>query len=220
MEILLLTKSTPECKEVQDFLKTKNDVNLTIIEKDNTEIDGDIQVMNLWTGDYIISFLSPIIVPKRVLERARKCAINFHPAPPEYPGTGCYNFAIYEKAKEYGCTCHHMSEKVDSGGIIKVSRFPLYETDTVIALKDRTMGYILPLFYEIYKTIENGEELPNTKEKWTGTKHTRKELDLLGEIKPNCSEEELKHKIKATSFPGFKKTPYIKLHGHTFQHKK
>ena len=31
-----------------------------------------------------------------------KNAINFHPAPPKYPGSGCYNFAIYNKDKKIG----------------------------------------------------------------------------------------------------------------------
>ncbi len=55
-----------------------------------------------WEGDYIISFLSRWVVPEEILKHARKAAINFHPASPEYPGIGCNNFALYENAKEYG----------------------------------------------------------------------------------------------------------------------
>ena len=49
-----------------------------------------------WKGDYIVSFLSPWVISNSLLNRAKKASINFHPAPPEYPGIGCTNFAIYE----------------------------------------------------------------------------------------------------------------------------
>lgn len=32
-----------------------------------------------WKGDYIFSYLSPWIIPKGLLERAEKGAINWHP---------------------------------------------------------------------------------------------------------------------------------------------
>lgn len=35
--------------------------------------------------DYLFNFLSPAIVPEIVLQAIRIQAINFHPAPPEYP---------------------------------------------------------------------------------------------------------------------------------------
>ena len=51
--------------------------------------------------------------------------INFHPGSPEYPGTGCTNFAIYNKEKEYGVTCHYMKTSVDSEILSQVKRFPI-----------------------------------------------------------------------------------------------
>ncbi len=66
---------------------------------------------------YIISFVSPWIIPENLLNSAQKAAINFHPGPPDYPGTGCYNFALYEGTKKYGVTAHHMEKKVDTGNI-------------------------------------------------------------------------------------------------------
>ncbi len=91
-----------------------------------------------WEGDTIISYLSRWVVPEELLNRAKKAAINFHPASPEYPGIGCNNFALYENAKEYGVTCHHMASKVDTGKIIAVKRFPVYPEDDVAALLKRT----------------------------------------------------------------------------------
>ena len=44
--------------------------------------------------DLLISYISPWIVPKAVLDKTKRWNINFHPGPPEYPGIGCFNFAI------------------------------------------------------------------------------------------------------------------------------
>ena len=64
-------------------------------------------------------------------KKSKTAAINFHPASPEYPGTGCNNFALYENAGEYGVTCHYMAPKADTGKIIKVKRFPVFANDDV-----------------------------------------------------------------------------------------
>ena len=66
------------------------------------------------------------VVPEWLLRKAKIAAINFHPASPDYPGIGCRNFALYENAKEYGVTCHHMSATIDTGSIIEIKRFPIF----------------------------------------------------------------------------------------------
>src|SRR5512147_2087879 len=120
-----------------------------------------------WDGDYIISYLSRWVVPEALLKRARKAAINLHPASPQYPGIGCNNFALYEDAKEYGVTCHHMAGKVDTGRIIKVRRFPVYPEDGVDELLTRTYENQMALFFEIAQIMAEGKELPVSKETWT-----------------------------------------------------
>ena len=79
-----------------------------------------------WSGGLIVSYLARWIVPAPLLARAA-LALNFHPGPPEYPGYGCNNFAIYEGAREYGVTCHHMAPRVDTGAIVEVLRFPVLD---------------------------------------------------------------------------------------------
>src|SRR4051812_47273679 len=62
-----------------------------------------------WEGDYLFSYLSPWVIPATLLKRAKIASVNFHPGPPEYPGIGCTNFAIYNDESVFGVTCHHMS---------------------------------------------------------------------------------------------------------------
>jgi len=76
----------------------------------------------------LISYISPWIVPNKVLSNTIKWNINFHPGPPEYPGIGCFNYAIYDSAKQFGATAHIMKPKVDTGEIIGVNRFPMTNT--------------------------------------------------------------------------------------------
>ena len=69
--------------------------------------------------------MCPIKVPAKLIKNANKIAINFHPGPPEYPGIGCTNYAIYNEDKNYGVTCHIMTDKIDDGLILSVNRFKI-----------------------------------------------------------------------------------------------
>ena len=82
-------------------------------------------------GEYIVCFRSLFVLPKRLIDSASIAAINFHPAPPEYPGSGCINFALYDEVSGYGVTAHFMNELVDNGKIIEVRRFPVAPYDNL-----------------------------------------------------------------------------------------
>jgi methionyl-tRNA formyltransferase len=168
-----------------------------------------------WRGDYILSYLSRWVVPASLLERAEKAAINFHPASPDYPGIGCNNFALYENAKEYGVTCHHMEAKVDRGNIIAVKRFPVDPPDDVESLLTRTYEHQLELFFEVVGGIASGRTLPSSQDKWTRKPFTREEFNELFVITPDMREEEIARRIRAVKYKHWK--PYIVLGGHTFE---
>ena len=52
-------------------------------------------------------------------------AINFHPGTPELPGSGSYNWALYENKNDFGTTIHLMNEKIDNGKILEVKKFKI-----------------------------------------------------------------------------------------------
>ncbi|MBC7873849.1 MAG: hypothetical protein H7Y01_07635 [Ferruginibacter sp.] len=153
-----------------------------------------------WKGDLLISCLAQWVIPNRLLANADMAAINLHPGPPEYPGIGCTNFAIYNEEKEFGITCHHMLAKVDSGSIIAVRRFPLFETDTVYSLTQRCYVEILHLFVDLISGVLLGKNLPESTETWTRKPYKRKELDELCELKPGMTETEIQRRIRATTY--------------------
>ena len=169
-----------------------------------------------WEGDTIISYLSRWVVPEELLSRAKKAAINFHPASPEYPGIGCNNFALYENAKEYGVTCHHMASKVDTGRIIAVKRFPVYPEDDVAGLLKRTYENQIALFFEIAQWMADGKELPVSSEKWTRPPFTRKQFNDLFIIKPDMSKEEIARRVRAISYQHWQ--PYLEIEGYRFEY--
>lgn len=153
-----------------------------------------------WKGDLLISYLAQWIIPAAVLSQASRAAINLHPGPPEYPGIGCTNFALYNRETVFGITCHHMLSKVDTGELIAVRRFPVLDTDTVYSVTQRCYAEILHLFYELMTGILLGKPLPQSAETWTRKPYKRKDLDELCELRPGMSEEEVQRRIKATTF--------------------
>jgi methionyl-tRNA formyltransferase len=162
----------------------------------------------------LLSFLSPWIVPGWLLERSG-VALNFHPASVDYPGIGCYNFALYDGAGEFGAVCHHMLAKVDTGRIVEERRFPLLPTDTVETLKLRTMVTMLAMFHDVCSAIAVGAPLPQSERHWTRRPFTRREMNALKTIEPGMSDEEVARRIRAGTYPGYP-GPSVTVGGHTF----
>ena len=169
------------------------------------------------SGEYIISYLSPLIIPGHLLDRCTDAAMNFHPGPPAYPGIGCTNFALYNDETEYGVTCHHMAPAVDTGPIIAVKRFPVCPTDTVQSLTQRCHAEIATLFLEIMALILNREPLPRSPETWTRKPYRRRELEALCKITPEMTSHEVARRVRAVTFPGAPGA-FIELHGHRFEY--
>ena len=145
-----------------DLLRHLNfDVTPVFTSSRDEIIDEDI---GWWQGDYIISFRSYHIIEKSLLRRASCAAINFHPAPVDYPGSGCTNWALYEDAKEYGVTVHIMNEKIDNGEIIECRRFPIFEYDNIETLLQRTYHKMYDLFLDTITGIKlNSMDFINAK---------------------------------------------------------
>jgi methionyl-tRNA formyltransferase len=170
-----------------------------------------------WEGAYIISYLSRWVVPDELLKRAAKDAINFHPAPPEYPGIGCNNFALYENATQYGVTCHHMVSKVDTGPIIAVRRFPIHAEDDVASLLTRTYAAQIGLFLEIAQLMVENRPLPISTETWTRPAFTRQQFNELFKITPEMSKDEIARRVRAVSYEQYQ--PYMEIEGFRFEYR-
>lgn len=169
---------------------------------------------NSLTPDIILSFLSPWVLPKALLSRSR-IALNWHPASREYPGIGCYNFALYEQAQEYGAVCHYMAEKVDTGEIVEERKFQVFDTDTVETLKLRTMVTMVSMFHDTISRLASGDTPQPSGLSWSRRPFTRRELNALTVIDASMPEAEVKRRVRATTYPGYP-GPSVVIGGETF----
>lgn len=213
MRIVVLAKDKPGLSVAMDFLAPYNPI-LRI----GTRFDPFPEDLFLQSTNVLISYLSPWIVPGQVLKKIKIASVNFHPGPPEYPGTGCTNFALYNQERTFGVTAHIMEEGVDSGRIIKVSRFPVAINETVFSLTNKCYSEIEKIFPSVISPILEGRILTDDTESWARKPYTRKELDELCKISCKMSEVEVKRRIRATVYPGMP-GPYIEIYGQRFEFK-
>ena len=148
-----------KCSATEDLLKklVRYDFDVTFIKSRNRgeKLPEDVY---WWEGEYIVCFRSLYVLPKRLIDKASIAAINFHPAPPEYPGSGCINFALYDEVNEYGVTAHVMNELVDNGQILEVRRFPVTLHDNLATVLSRTHSELFNLCSDFISGLySNGE---------------------------------------------------------------
>ena len=199
-KIMLLCKKTPFCEYAIKILESyfPKDEILVVRGTAGEPIDENLYLQE---PEYIISFLSPWIVPKKLLVLAQKAAINFHPGSPRYPGYGCYCFALYERTEQYGVTCHYMEEKVDAGDVIMTSYFDVSPRETVETLKLKSMNHLLFIFEKIINGIYTSDFLPKSDEKWLCSQYTKKQLYDLYKINPiTMDAEEIDNRIRSTTY--------------------
>ena len=215
MKICFLTKlENPGVQEAITFTKRFTDV---IDVFHGTMNDPFPSKAKKGKYDILFSYISPWIVTKSTLKNTKLWNINFHPGPPEYPGIGCFNFAIFDSAKQFGVTAHIMNPKVDTGKIIGVKRFPMSNNETVESLSIKTYEAQLVLFNKIMQYIFSNDCLPKCNEAWQRKPFKRSELEKFATINPNMSKQEIDKIIRATYYPG-KPAPIILLHGYRFEY--
>lgn len=216
MKVLMLSKKRNVfCDYAEAILKSyfTNTEYLSIRGNVGDWLDNELY----WNQpEYIISFVSPWIISKKLLNSAQSAAINFHPGSPDYPGIGGYNFALYDKTKKYGVTVHHMEEKVDTGKIIMTSYFDISPYESVETLKLKSMNHLLCCFEKVLYNISTGEPLPTSNETWKRKPFTRKEMLELFEINPlKHDKQEIERRIQAAKYPSATGA-YVTIANHKF----
>lgn len=162
--------------------------------------------------DILISFLNDHILPPECLRRPN---VNFHPAPPQYPGRGGASYALYDGADSYGATAHIMAAAVDAGPILRTRQFPIERADTCETVFAKAEDACLSLLAEVLWYYNAIGVLPEPcGEAWSGPARTRKQFERWLILDP-ADPESFARKIKAarhSKFPG----PYVEHHGFRF----
>ena len=94
-----------------------------------------------------------------------------------------------------------MNAMVDTGEIIAVERFPIFPNDSVFSLTQRCYAYIFLSFVRIADLLLAGNPLPTSDERWTRKPFTRKDLNTLCVLDPSLSPEEVRRRVRATTYP-------------------
>ena len=182
----------------------------------NKKCKPNKKILN-WKGDIIFSFRSFFILNQNFINKAKVCAINFHPGPPSYRGIGCVNFALLNNEKNYGCTAHLIDKKIDSGKILNYKIFKISKNSSVDQVLQKTYKIQVKQANNIVEKLIKKDfmikELFKNK-KWSKKLYTRKELDDLYKIDVNINKFELQKKIRAIKIKKFK--PFISLFGYKF----
>ncbi len=205
-------------KKIKNFLK-KNSMKFYYFESNRIGEKINKKYLKL-NYDYIFCFRCFYILKNNLLKKVKKAAINFHPGPPEFRGTGCVNYALYKNSKFYGCTAHLINKKVDSGKIIGIKKFNILKTNSVSEVLIKTYKTMTDLAISIIKNIKKNPNFiekqifKNKKIKWSNKIKTLKDLNNFYQINKNIKKNEFLNKLRATDTPKFK--PFIKLYGKKF----
>jgi len=150
------------------------------------------------SGVRMIAVMSGVIVPADVLAALDGPAYNFHPGPPEYPGSCVAGFAIYDGATSFGVTLHEMAAKVDSGPIVGVQRFDVPPDAKFQELEVLAFEAVIQMFADYApKLALDPAPLPHTEIAWAGPRRTRAQADHLTKITSDLTEDEIGRRYRA-----------------------
>lgn len=146
----------------------------------------------------LIAFCTGLIVPPDILAAAMTPAYNFHPGPPNFPGSFCAGFAIYEGAKRFGVTVHEMTPRVDEGAIVAVEWFDVPPEAHREQLEAGSFQLLIEKFFELAPHLANSTEpLPQIEAQWSGPKRTKADVEAYRKLPDDISDEEARRRLRA-----------------------
>ena len=215
MKLLIITNLKHKVsKELIDYLKSI-EINFDIID-----ISEQKKIKVLKKYDYLISFLNTKYISRNIRQKIKKGSYNFHPGPPEYPGFGCYNFALLDRVNFYGSTIHLMNDKFDNGPIINTKKFKI--SNQKINLEKLILKTHRNIFLQAKKFINsilNNNINVNKHLKWKRKAYTKREFEIAREINLKDTKLSIQKKIAAFSYKNYDSV-FVKLKGFKFELKK
>jgi len=145
----------------------------------------------------LVAFVTPVVVPARILGALGFGAYNFHPGPPHYPGWVPAHFAIYDKVSHFGAIAHAMIERVDAEPIVGVKMFDIPPNTSVLRLQELAFVELARLFWRLAPALATQRDsLAELPIKWSGTKSTRQSYAAMCDIPVDISKDELERRIE------------------------
>lgn len=160
--------------------------------------------IDLRDTDLVLSFLYWRLIRRPLIDLGRLGCVNFHPAPlPDFRGVGGYNLAVLEGLTEWGVAAHFVDERFDTGGIVRVDRFPIDRaTVTALSLDILSQQHLLALFRDVIDGVLDGEELPRVPQ-GAGRYVTGEQFEELRRVRPDDPPELTERRIRAFWYPPY-----------------
>jgi methionyl-tRNA formyltransferase len=189
MESLLLLSHGMLAPPLCEVLRRYNPALIIVCAGDGEQLRNAVDTAGRF--DRLIAFCTETIVPAAMLAGLGGPAYNFHPAPPDYPGSHPASFAIYDGVTRFGATVHEMVERVDSGPIVDVEWFDVEPDIGVLKLEDKAGEAAARLFWRLAPVLAQcSQTLPLGNWRWGPRKTTRKDFRAMGVIDPSISADE------------------------------
>ena len=212
--LLIINYKHKVSKQLVKFLKLKK------IPFDYIDSSKEKKIKISKNYDYLISFLNSMYISRSVRKKIKINSFNFHPGPPEYPGFGCYNFALLDQVNFYGSTIHMINNKFDSGKIVGVKKFKISSKKCNLEkLIKKTHENIFKQAKNFINVIQNKKLKIEENIKWRRKAYTKKEFEIAREIKLSDSKKTVLKKIKAFSYKSYESV-YLNIKGVKFELKK
>ncbi len=187
--ILLLTDADL-APSLRDHLFAEND-DLTVACADSLAA-LEVCLDALGPRTRIISFLTEVLVPSRILARLDVEPINIHPGPPEIPGAHPEFFALWEGVHQFGVTAHVMTSEVDAGDILYCRRFDIPGDLARRDLGDMAFAEAVEAFRFIAEVCaHSAAPLKRAGVDWQGPRRRRCDLDQILANSEGFGREEL-----------------------------
>lgn len=138
------------------------------------------------------------IVPAPLLDRCRAGTVNFHPAPPDYPGSAANHMALYEGATRFGVTAHVMVAAIDAGPILAIQEFPIPPGAGHRTLDELTWPALLTLVGRLAPCLAGAVPWPVPAPlSWRGPARQRRQVLALARITADMDAAEQRRRWQA-----------------------
>lgn len=146
----------------------------------------------------LIGFCTNVIVAPQILDDFRGGCYNFHPGPPDYPGSNAASFAIYDEAQTYGVTAHEMAARVDSGAIVGTVQFAVPSVCRFLDLEILAYQNLCALFETLAPELtQTTQPLVHLDTQWGTNKRTRRDFEEMQQVTEGMSEAEIRLRWRA-----------------------
>ncbi len=107
--------------------------------------------------DWIVSAANLRIIPRDVLDRAGRGAVNFHDGPlPRYAGLNAPVWAIFNDEATHGIAWHLIEGGIDEGDLVATRSVPMSPDETALSLNTKCYAAALDSFPEVMGALAAG----------------------------------------------------------------